>query len=454
MSDWGGVHTTVAAAVAGLDQESGFPFDITPYFREPLKAAVEKGEVSEARLTEMVRRIVRSMFAQGLFDYPATTQSIDYAGHGEISRKAAEQSAVLLKNAGGILPLSSGVKRIAVIGGYADKGVLAGGGSALVYPIGGNAVPNILPTSWPGPVMYYPSSPVAELGKLLPQATISFDKGFDQNGAVSLARGSDVVIVFGTQWAGESFDVPLHLDGQQDQLIAAVASANPKTIVVLETGGPVLMPWSGQVAAIVEAWYPGTAGGAALANILTGRINPSGHLPVTFPQSLEQLPHPSAPTSGDVRYTEGAAVGYKWFDAKGHEPLFAFGHGLSYTTFSYAKLNAATSKNSITASFEVQNTGAQIGMAVPQLYVSADGWEAPKRLAGWQKMSLAPGTAMTVTLTLDPRVLAMFDTATNTWKIGAGNYRVMLGASSREIHETITVQLRAMTLPVGWRPEK
>jgi beta-glucosidase len=454
MSDWGGVHSTVAAAVAGLDQESGFPFDVTPYFREPLKTAIEKGEVSEARLTEMVRRIVRSMFASGLFDYPVSAQPIDYASHGEISRKAAEQGTVLLKNAGGILPLAADVKRIAVIGGYADRGVLAGGGSALVYPIGGNAVPNIRPTSWPGPIMYYPSSPVAELRKLMPQATITFDNGFDQNGAVSLARGSDVVIVFGTQWAGESFDVPLHLDGQQDQLIVAVTSANPKTIVVLETGGPVLMPWSGQVAAILEAWYPGTSGGAALANILSGKINPSGHLPVTIAKSLEQLPHPGAPSSGDVRYTEDAAVGYKWFDAQGHEPLFEFGRGLSYTTFAYTKLTAAASKESITASFEVQNTGSQMGMAVPQLYVSADGWEAPKRLAGWQKTELLPGAAKTLTYTFDPRVFAMFDTTTNTWKIAAGSYRVMLGSSSRQIHETTTVQLRAITLPVGWRPEK
>jgi beta-glucosidase len=155
-----------------------------------------------------------------------------------------------------------------------------------------------------------------------------------------------------------------------------------------------------------------------------------------------------------VRYTEDAAVGYKWFDAQGHEPLFEFGRGLSYTTFAYTKLTAAASKESITASFEVQNTGSQMGMAVPQLYVSADGWEAPKRLAGWQKTELLPGAAKTLTYTFDPRVFAMFDTTTNTWKIAAGSYRVMLGSSSRQIHETTTVQLRAITLPVGWRPEK
>jgi beta-glucosidase len=453
MSDWGGVHSTVAAALAGLDQESGFPFDITPYFREPLKAAVAKGDVNMPRIDEMVRRIVRSMFAHGLFEYPATAQAVDYVGHSDVSRKAAEQSAVLLKNVNAILPLALDTKRIAVIGGYADKGVLAGGGSSLVYPIGGNAVPNILPTSWPGPIMYYPSSPVAEMRKLAPQATITFDNGFDQNGAVRLARNSDVVIIFATQWAGEAFDVAMHLDGQQEQLIAAVASANPKTVVVLETGGPVLMPWSNQVAGILEAWYPGTAGGTAIANLLFGKANPSGHLPVTFPQSLEQLPHPSAPASGDVRYTEGAAVGYKWFDAKGYEPLFAFGHGLSYTTFAFSKLAATASAGSIAVNFLVRNTGTRMGMGVPQVYVGGDGWEASQRLAGWQKVALAPGATTTLTLTVDPRVIAMFDVTTNTWKISAGTYRVMLGSSARQIDETVTVQLPAMTLPAGWHPQ-
>jgi beta-glucosidase len=453
MSDWGGVHGTAAPIAAGLDQESGFPFDITPYFREPLKAAVAKGEVSEARVTEMVRHVVRTMFAHGLFDHPVGVATIDYEAHAEVSRKAAEQSAVLLKNANAILPLGQDVKRIGVIGGYADRGVLAGGGSSLVYPIGGNAVPNIFPTSWPGPVMYYPSSPVDEIRRLAPNAAVTYNHGLDQNGAVSLARASDVVIIFATQWAGEAFDVSMNLDGAQDQLIAAVATANPKTIVVLETGAPILMPWSNQVAGIFEVWYPGTSGGAAIANLLFGKANPSGHLPATFPRTLDQLPHPNAPTSGEVHYAEGAVVGYKWFDAKGHEPLFAFGHGLSYTSFTYSNLTAAPTKESISVSFSIRNSGARSGMAVPQVYVGGDGWESPKRLGGWQKVALEPGDANTITLTIDPRLLAKFDAASNTWKIAAGTYRVMLGSSSREIHETATVSLKAGELPAGWRPQ-
>ncbi len=451
MSDWGGVHG-LAAAKAGLDQESGFPFDITPYFREPLKAAVAKGEVSEARVTEMVRRIVRSMFDNGLFEHSAGVAPIDYAAHADVSRRAAEEGAVLLKNAGGILPLSAEIKRIAVIGGYADKGVLAGGGSSLVYPIGGNAVPGIAPTSWPGPVMYYPSSPLAEIRKLAPAATVTFANGFDQNGAVRLARNSDVVIVFATQWAGEAFDVTMNLDGQQDQLIAAVASANPKTIVVLQTGAPILLPWADHVAAILEMWYPGTAGGEAIANLLFGKANPSGHLPATFPRSLTQLPRPNAPASGEVRYTEGAAVGYRWFDVKGHEPLFAFGHGLSYTTFAFSALTASSNKHSVSVSLSARNTGARAGMTVPQIYVAGEHWEAPKRLGGWQKVSLDPGASKAVTIPIDPRLLATFDASSNTWRIAAGTYRIMLGSSARDIHDTVSITLKAQSLPAGWRP--
>jgi len=454
MSDWGGVHSAADAALAGLDQESGFPFDITPYFQGPLQEALRKGEVSQARLTEMAKRIVRSMFVHGVFDHPVQTQSIDSASHAEIARNAAEQSIVLLKNANSILPLAPTVKKICVIGGYADLGVLAGGGSSLVYPIGGNAVPNIRPTSWPGPVMYYPSSPLAEIRKVAPEAAVTFESGADQNGAVRAARNCEVAIVFATQWAGESFDVSLSVDGPQDQLITAVASANPRTLVVLETGGPVLMPWADQVAAIVEAWYPGTSGGAAIASILFGKVNPSAHLPATFPRSLDQLPHPNAPVSGETRYTEGAAVGYKWFDLMNRDPLFPFGHGLSYTTFEYSGLTAASTKQAVTAHFSARNSGTRDGMAVPQIYVSGAAWEVPKRLGGWKKIVMAAGTTQSVEVVIDPRLLAIFDTPTNSWKIAAGAYRVMVGASAKDIRETVTVQIAAMTLPAGWRPEK
>ncbi|GAA0315419.1 beta-glucosidase [Sphingomonas oligophenolica] len=454
MSDWGATHSAAKAANAGLDQESGFPFDDQPWFGAPLKDAIASGAVSEAQLDTMASRILRSMAAHGLLDHPVAEAPIDYAAHAVVTRQDAEEGAVLLKNAGAILPLSHGVKRIAVIGGHADKGVLAGGGSSLVYPIGGNAVPGIVPTSWPGPIMYYPSAPLAEIARQAPGAQVRFASGADPVEAAALAKDSDVVIVFATQWAGESFDVPLGLTDNQDALIGAVAAANPKTVVVLETGGPVLTPWIDQVGGAIEAWYPGTQGGAAIANLLFGKVNPSGHLPATFPKSVDQLPRPSAPNAGDTTYAEGATVGYKWFDMKGLEPQFAFGHGLSYTSFSYGGLTASPAGAGLNVRFTVRNTGKVAGKAVPQIYVAGDGWEAPKRLGGFAKVALAPGASRQVTVTVDPRLLATWDAAGHQWRIAGGTYEVMLGASSRDIKQTVTVHVDARTLPVGWAPAR
>ncbi len=457
MSDWGATHSTVAAANAGLEQESGWPFDEQPYFREPLKAAIAKGEVSKARLEEMAHRILRSMFAHGLFDHPMTGAPLDLTpamlkAHADVTRADAEAAIVLLQNKGDVLPLVSSAKRIVVIGGHADKGVLAGGGSSLVYPVGGNAVPGLEPKIWPGPVMYHPSAPLEALRRQLPGATITYVDGTDAAAAATAAKQADVAVVFATQWAGEAFDVSLSLTGNQDALIDAVASANAKTVVVLETGGPVLTPWAEKTAAILEAWYSGTAGGDAIANVLTGKVNPSGHLPASFPRSVSQLPKPSAPNEGETRYAEGAAVGYKWYDAKGDKPQFAFGHGLSYTRFAYSGLKAAAPKGQVTVSFTLRNTGTRAGADVAQVYVSGAGWEAPKRLGAFQKVSLAPGASKTVSVTVDPRLLAVFDDAAHQWKIAGGSYKVLLGQSSENIVATTTISLPARTLPVSWHP--
>jgi len=447
MSDWGGLHSTLKAVEAGLDQQSGFPFDDAPYFGENLKAAIKNGGVSEAQITKMAGNILFSMFTHGLFEHPAIVQDIDYNAHATVSQRVAERGIVLLKNEANTLPLSKQTKTILVVGGYADKGVLAGGGSSVVYPKGGNAVPNLGPTEWPGPVMYYPSSPLSEIRKLAPLAKVNFHGGFDQDTTAILARNSDVVIVFATQWAGESFDVPLALGGQQDQLITSVATANPHTIVVLETGGPVLMPWAHQVAGIIEAWYPGTAGATAIANVLFGEVNPSGHLPITFPSSLQQLPRPDAPVAGDTHYTEGATVGYKWFDAKKQQPLFAFGHGLSYTTFAYGDLKVHEAAGSITASWTVRNTGKRAGMATPQIYVGGKFQDGAKRLGGWQKVELNADESKRVEIRVDPRLLATVEGSQDLWKIAAGEYRIMLASSATAIHEVVTIKLHGATLP-------
>jgi beta-glucosidase len=457
MSDWGAAHSTAASANAGLDQESGFGLQNDAWLgAEKLGAALAKGDIDQARIDLMVTRILAAMFAHGLIDDPVTgAKAIDFAASRAVAQADAEAGIVLLKNDGNLLPVAATARRIAVIGGHADKGVLSGGGSSQVYPDGENAVPGIKPTSWPGPVVYYPSSPLDELRKLLPNARIDYADGDDPAAAATLAKGADLVIVFGTQWASESIDVPLHLDGEQDALIEAVAGANKRTVVVLETGGPVLMPWVAKVPAVVEAWYPGRMGGAAIANVLTGKVNPSGRLPMTIPKSLDQLPYPGEPRKKDATYGEGATVGYKWFDARGLQPQFPFGHGLSYTSFAYGGLKVTRTDAGVVATVTVTNTGERAGADAVQLYVSPPagaGWEAPKRLAGFAKVVLWPGHSTRVSMSVDPRLLAVWDGKAPGWSRIAGGYTFSAAHSSRDLGKGITIQLPAEMLSPQWRP--
>jgi beta-glucosidase len=463
MSDWGATHSTIPAAMAGLDQQSGYPFDKSNYFEGALKEAVQNGHVPEARLSDMAKRVLWALAANGVLDHPVSEQGdkIDYAAHAKISQADAEEGIVLLKNANKVLPLSSSVKSIAIIGGHAHAGVLSGGGSAQVYPRGGMAVPNEGPAAWPGPMVFLPNSPMKAL-QARTKAKITYHDGKDVAAAAKAAAGADVVLVFAPQWTAESFDVPsLALPNNQDALIAAVAKANRRTVVVLETGGPVTMPWLADVAGVVEAWYPGTNGGEAIARVLTGEVDASGRLPQTFPASEAQLPRPKIDGFGlpegtrvDTDYNiEGAAVGYKWFDLKGHKPLFAFGHGLSYTTFKFANLKAEPADGAIRVSFSVANSGARAGKAVPQVYVSkvGGGWEAPKRLGGWDKLALNAGESRTSSVTVDPRTLAVFDSASKRWKIAAGDYQVILATAADAPVATVTVRLPAREFAAGAR---
>jgi len=294
-----------------------------------------------------------------------------------------------------------------------------------------------------------------------PHAEVRFASGDDPEDAARLARDSDVAIVFAHQWTSESIDTSLTLPDRQDALIAAVAAANPRSVVVLETGGPVLMPWVDHVPGVLEIWFPGTAGGAAVANLLFGRVNPSGRLPVSFPRDESQLPRRAVDGIGatpeqpiEVDYSEGAAVGYRWYDARGLAPLFPFGHGLSYTDFDYGGLSAALRGGELTVSFTVRNIGRVAGSAVPQIYVGpeAGGWEAPKRLGAFAKVRLAPGAQQRVTLAVDPRLLALF--RSGQWNVAPGAYRIMLGASSRDVRQTVTIRLPARRLPATWRPHR
>lgn len=463
MSDWGAVHSTVAAANRGLDQQSGSEFDKSPYFAGALEDAVRTGQVPQARLDDMARRILRTMFDKGVVDHPvAAGGAIDMAANAVRSREAAEDSLVLLKNTGAVLPLAKEVKKIVVIGAHADVGVLSGGGSSQVYPVGGNAVKGLLPASWPGPVVYYPSSPLQAIKARAPNAQVLYDAGDDPARAAQLAATADAVVVFAQQWIGEANDArSLALPDRQDALIAAVAEANPRTVVVLETGGPVAMPWLARAAAVLEAWYPGTSGGEASARVLFGEVNPSGHLPVSFPQSEAQLPRPvldGDPTRFDQRfavdYHEGAAVGYKWYDRQGLKPLFPFGHGLSYTRFAYSDLVAEQEHGRLKLRFKVTNVGKLAGKDVPQVYVAPLGarWEAPKRLAGWDKLALGAGESRTVSMQVDPRLLGMYDGKSKTWRIAAGKVRLSLAHDAGGAAEaSVVLQLKAATLDLSGR---
>jgi beta-glucosidase len=437
LSDWGGTHSTTKAALNGLDQE--MPGD--RYFGAALKQAVESGAVPMARLDDMVHRILRSMFAVGVIDNPPVRTVVDPFRGLEDAQHIAEESIVLLKNADRQLPLDSGaVRSIALIGSHADVAVLSGGGSAQVDPPGGDAV-----THRPGGAQWmqpawFPSSPLKYIRAKVPTAKVEYNDGTDAGAAAGLAKASQVAIVFVNQYMTESRDAAtLSLPDDQDALVSAVAAANPHTIVVLETGGPVSMPWVDSVKAVLAAWYPGIGGAQALANLLFGDVNPSGKLPVTFARTEADLPHPQVPGIGlpprtpfDVRYTEGVKVGYKWFEAEKKQPLFPFGHGLSYTTYAYSDLKANGEERTVT--FTLRNTGPRAGAEVAQVYVAlpAAAGEPFKRLAGWERVQLAPGESRDVTVRLEPLYLSIFDEQKEGWVLLPGEYKVYVGPSSAD----------------------
>lgn len=470
MSDWGAVHSTEKAALAGLDRQSGEEMDSQVFFGQPLKEAVEAGRVPLERLNDMVRRILRSMFASGIIDDPPKPGGfIDYGANAATAQTVAEQGLVLLRNRNGALPLAKGLGRIVVIGSHADRGVLSGGGSSQVIPVGGIAVPGLGPRDFPGPLVYDPSSPVKAIEEKAGGARVEYDGGGDIPHAVEMAKGADAVIIFAHQWMAEMFDAPdLALSDGQDRLIEAVAAVNPQTIVMLETGGPVRMPWLPLTAAVIEAWYPGARGGEAIARVLFGEVNPSGRLPMTFPVDESQLPRikiaadtdtenaNSNKASGDqaieVYYFEGAQVGYKWFDRTGVKPLIPFGFGLSYAAFDYTGLTVASAESTITVSLDVKNIGRQRGADVPQFYLRRQGDASfPIRLVGWSRVMLSPGETQRVTLTVDPRLLARFDKATGDWGIAPGRYTVEAGANAGELPLKAEITLAAARFKSGDR---
>ncbi len=457
VSDWEATHSTVKAANAGLDQE--MPGE--DYFGAGLKKAIADGQVPMSRLDDMVHRILRSMFAVGVIDEPPVRRVVDPFKGRDDSRHIAEESIVLLKNAANQLPLKAGtVRRIAIIGGHADVGVLSGGGSAQVDSPGGNAIDPSEGTSRWGKPVYFPSSPRKSIQRLAPTPTVTYASGDDPAAAAKLAASSEVAIVFATQYMTESIDSPtLSLPNNQDALIQAVAAANPHTIVVLETGGPVSMPWIDSVSGVLASWYPGIGGGEAIADILFGVVNPSAKLPATFARTDADLPLPQIPGmikenaavedmktdphhEFEMSYPEGVAVGYRWFELKQRKPLFAFGHGLSYTKFSYSglKIDSATR----TVHFQLTNTGKIVGTEVAQVYVTLPGssGEPFKRLAAWERVSLQPGESKAITMTLNPTYLSIFDPAADSWKLLPGVYKIAIGTASDDLSLAGEVEVR------------
>jgi beta-glucosidase len=454
MSDWGAVHAVDYAGL-GLDQQAGATLDAQIWFDKPLKALVASGTMPKARIADMNRRILRSLYAVGA-DAPLSKGPIDYDAHGKVAYQAAADGIVLLKNEGNILPLATSAKKILIVGGHADIGVMSGGGSSQVTPVGGSA---FVPVGGPGFLAMFgkqlivPSSPLRALQATFPAA--QYDSGYFPESTAAAAKSADLVIVFATQWNVESMDSgSMMLPQGQDALIAAVAKANPNIVVVLETGNAVRMPWLKDVKAVIEAWYPGQRGGEAITDVLTGKINPSGRLPVTFPIDETQLPRPAIPGLGaspesdvtvDYRI-EGADVGYRWFARENKTPLFAFGHGLNYTRFEHGALRVREGKT-LQASFTVRNTGDRAGADVPQLYLTDMAGNSITRLVAFSKVTLAPGESKTITLTIDPRLLANW--SDGRWQIKAGVYRFSLAKSAADAGVQAEATLRRRSWGYG-----
>jgi beta-glucosidase len=453
MSDWGAVHD-VSYFSSGLDQQSGSQVDKQTWFDGPLQAEVAAGRVNKARVSDAVRRILRSLYALGA-DRPRSESVIDYTAHAKIARESAAEGIVLLKN-DGALPLAANMKSILVIGGHADIGVMSGGGSSQVTPYG--VASTLIAVGGSGIMggfmrqLIMPSSPLKALQAVLPAARIEYDSGYFPENAAAIASHADMAIVFATQWQSEGFDAgSLTLPEAQDDLISAVARANPNTIVVLETGNPVRMPWLHDVRAVVEAWYPGQEGGAAIIDVLMGIVNPSGRLPITFPVDETQNPRPQIPGLGlpegsplIVSYSEGSDIGYRWYASTGIKPLFPFGFGLSYTHFETTGLTLTSAKAPVVA-VTVRNTGPKAGATVSQIYLVSAAGHPVKRLVGFSKLALAPGESRNISLTIDPRLLARWDTNKGCWRVVRGKYVFAVGDSADDLGATAELELKAQT---------
>jgi len=458
MSDWKAVYGW-DYALKGLDMQSGAQLDDEEWFDGPLRKALADGKFPRGRLSDMVRHILYAVYVSGIDRWQGPQGTPDLAAHRALALEIARQGTVLLKN-DGILPIAPvGEKTIAVIGGFGNLGmVLGGGGSTLMQPTGGTTLD--IQLGGEGSLARLRNlklvapSPVQALQTEWPQAKIIFDSGEFPARAAALAKRVDIVILNGIRFEGEGFDAPdMSLPNGQDALFDAVLSANPNTIVVLQTGNPVAMPWRDKAKAIIQAWYQGQSGATAVAEIITGKVNPSGRLPMTWYSSVGQTPHPVlvgsdlAPDTQPITvdYKEGAEIGYRWMWTTGQVPTYSFGHGLNYTRFAYSDF-VVKGGDTVTATFTVTNIGRREGADVPQIYLTQAPGEKRERLLGFERVNLKPGESRRVTVGVDPRLLAHFDSAAGMWKIAAGHYTVALGTDAQSFNTTTDTELRERAL--------
>jgi len=435
-SDFGAVHSTVPSIMAGLDLE----MPNGRYFSAALEQAVKDGKVPEARIDDALVRRYTVMIERGLFDRKQVERSpndtIPELEHGAVARRIAEQSMVLLKNDGNLLPLASGALRsVALIGPYAVRTMTGGGGSSYVNP----------------PYTIRPEDGI--YSHMESQRKLVVLDGSDVDAAAAAAQQAQVAIVMVGDDEGEDHDHSLALPEKQNQLIAAVAAANPKTIVVLKSGSAVLMPWIGAVPSVLEAWYPGEEDGNAVADVLFGDADPGGRLPMTFPvraeDTLASNPEQYPGLNGVVHYSEGLSVGYRGYQEKNIKPLFPFGFGLSYTQFRYSGLTVSQtgsrSAPQVEVTFQVTNSGLRTGSDVPQVYIGfphiEEGDEPPLQLRAFEKVDLRQGESKTIRLLLDKSAFSWWSEQSGQWKIRSGAFKIALGASSADIRDSQTVVL-------------
>lgn len=422
MSDWGATHSTVPAANAGLDMQ--MPDD--SFFGAALAAAVAAGNVSQARLDDMATRIVTALFMVGLVNRTAATGNLSLdaqsTAHAQLAQQLAEAGTVLVQNNASFLPLSlRNVKSIAVLGDDGNKScTVVGGGSGSVIP----------------PYIITPLAAIQQLAG--PDVKVYYAPTSPASAAAALAAKADVAIVFVATDSSEGSDrTSLSLGSSQDDLVAAVAAAQPDTAVVVHTPGAAFMPWAGAVKSVLVGFMPGQMDGAAIASVLFGARNPSGRLPVTFPATwpnawptVEQYPG----VDNQAVYSEDLLVGYRWYDANSVAPLFPFGHGLSYTTFAYSGLKVAASAGIFTFSFTLSNTGARDGAEVPQLYIAypASAGEPPRVLRAFDNVFLQAGTATKLSWQLGQADLSIWNVTISDWSVVHGTFTAYIGASSRD----------------------